>query len=181
MTNEESWNELCWYLIRTHPKQEDRTEQNLRACNVETLMPRFKERRYNKFTNEPVQVVKPLFPSYVFARFKLIDLYHKVKYMRGVRDMVSFDGYPTIVDDSVIALIRSRMGGKGMVNLSEQFAVGDEVVIKAGPLKNFTGVFEHEMKDADRVMILLQAVNYQAHIVVDKNLVQKASQAVNAQ
>jgi hypothetical protein len=46
------------------------------------------------------------------------------------------------------------------------------VVISAGPLRNLTGVFEREVKGADRVTILLTTIGY--HLEVDKNLVKRA-------
>ena len=54
---------------------------------------------------------------------------------------------------------------------------GDEVIIKEGRFKDFCGVFVHELQDTDRVRILLNTVNFQAHVVVDRDLVQKYSTA----
>jgi len=42
-------------------------------------------------------------------------------------------------------------------------------------LNNLTGIFECEMNDSDRVMILLQTINYQGHIIVEKNSIRKAA------
>jgi transcription antitermination factor NusG len=61
------------------------------------------------------------------------------------------------------------------VDISEDISLGDEVVVKDGPLKDFAGIFVQEMKDADRVRILLQTVSYQAHIEIDRALVRKAN------
>jgi transcription antitermination factor NusG len=58
----------------------------------------------------------------------------------------------------------------------EPLQAGDEVVINDGRFQNFYGVFEREMSDSDRVSILLNTVNFQAHIVVDRSLVKKVSQ-----
>jgi len=38
-------NSLRWYVIYTHPKQEERVDKNLRAWQVETFFPKIKERR----------------------------------------------------------------------------------------------------------------------------------------
>jgi transcriptional antiterminator RfaH len=75
--------ELCWYLVRTHPRQEDRAEINLKSFGIETLAPRFKERRHNFYTGDVTHHSKPLFPGYIFAKFRLNDLCHKVRYTRG--------------------------------------------------------------------------------------------------
>jgi hypothetical protein len=51
------------------------------------------------------------------------------------------------------------------------------VVIKDGPLKSFAGIFEREMKGAERVRILIQTVSYQAHVEIERNMVKKVGAA----
>ena len=164
----------CWYLIHTHPKQEDRAESNLRVLGAQVFNPKFRERRRNQYTNAPSYVTKSLFPRYIFAQFSLNDLYHKVRFTRGVYNVVSFGDGPTPIDEEIIALTRSHVRECCFVNLREDIRVGDEVVVQDGPLKDFAGIFVQEMKDADRVRILLQTVSYQAHIEIDRALVKKA-------
>jgi transcription elongation factor/antiterminator RfaH len=163
-----------WYVIHTHPKQEDRASDNLRTLGVPTFNPKIRERRYNQFVSAPTYVVKSLFPRYVFAKFKIGDLYHKIRFTRGVYSVISFGGSPTPIDKEIIILIQSNMKDN-FVRIDEEIRPGDKVVIKDGPLKNFAGIFEREMKDTDRVRLLLEAVSYQAHIEIERDLVKKAN------
>ena len=57
---------------------------------------------------------------------------------------------------------------------TNRLARGDEVRIKDGSLKGINGIFDRTMKDKNRVMILLTAINYQASVVVERDLVQLA-------
>jgi transcriptional antiterminator RfaH len=168
-------NSLFWYAIHTNPKQEDRAGSNLRAWGIETFVPKFKTYHLNPFTQEPVCLVKHLFPRYIFAKFVLSGLVHKVTYTRGVHSIVTFGNQPSRIDEAIIALIRSRTDAAGYVKLGEEFRPGDEVTIKDGPLKGLTGIFKQELKEHDRVMILLNAVSYQAQVVVNKYLIGKPS------
>jgi transcription antitermination factor NusG len=86
---------------------------------------------------------------------------------------VSFGGKPTPVDDAIITFVRSRVRPDGFVVIGEQFDTGDQVLVKDGLLKSFIGVFEREMKGSDRVMILLTAIGYQAHVLIDRDLLKK--------
>jgi len=88
---------------------------------------------------------------------------------------VCFNNEPIPVDDEIIDLVRSRIGGDGFMKEFEELRAGDEVVINDGRFQDFYGVFEREMPDSDRVRILLNTVNFQAHIVVDRALVNKVS------
>ena|SRR2546423_1808407 len=163
----------CWYVIHTHPKQEDRADYNLRAWNIETFSPKFRECRRNPFTGEPSYAIKPLFPGYIFARFEVGSLYHKIRYTRGIHSVVSFDTYPIPVDQEIIDLIQQRVSKDSFVKLAGELVPGDQVVIKEGPLKDFTGVFLQELKESQRVVILLNTVSYQARALVDKEILKK--------
>jgi len=165
----------CWYVIHTHPKQEDRAANNLKAWGIEIFSPKIRVQKRHPFTEELMYTSKPLFPRYIFACFKFNELYYKMRFTRGVHSLVSFDGGPTPIDEQIIEIIRSRTGSNGFVKIGEDFKTGDEVVIKSGPFQNLSGVFEREMKDSDRVRILLKAVSFQSHIVVDREMVRKVA------
>jgi transcriptional antiterminator RfaH len=167
-------NKALWYVLHTHPKQEDRASSNLRVLGMPIFSPKIRERRYNQFTNIPAYVAKPLFPRYIFAQFKISDLYHKVRFTRGVYSIVGFGEGPTSIDEEIIALIQSNVKEDGFVRIDEEVKPGDKVVVKDGPLKNFAGVFEREMKDTDRIRILLETVSYQAHVEIERDRVKKA-------
>jgi transcription antitermination factor NusG len=60
------------------------------------------------------------------------------------------------------------------VKIADEIKLGDEVVIKEGPLKDLTGIFEGRMKDSERVMVLLDVVSYQARVQLNTNALKKA-------
>jgi transcriptional antiterminator RfaH len=165
--------ELHWYVIHTKPKQEARAESNLRAWNVEAFAPKIKEPRFKSYTGEKTCVVKPLFPGYIFARFDADRMLHKIHFTRGVHCVVHFGEKPTPVDDEVIRMIQSQIAEDGFIRLGEDFKHGDKVVIKDGPFSGLNGIFERRVKDSDRVRVLLTAVKYQSHILVDEALIKK--------
>ena len=166
---------LSWYVVHTHRKQEDRTNNNLQGLGVETLAPKLRANKYNEFTGQPSHVVKSLFPNYIFARFRFNDLYYRIRYARGVQSLICFNNRPTPVDDEIIALVRSRIGSDGFVKMNDDLNVGDEVVITDGRFQSLCGIFERELSDTDRVSILLNTVGFQGHVVVDRNLVSRVA------
>ncbi|HKX31660.1 MAG TPA: transcription termination/antitermination NusG family protein [Blastocatellia bacterium] len=166
-----------WYAVHTHLKQEDRASNNLSTLGIETLTPRIKKCRRNVYTGEVTHVGRPFFPNYVFVRFDIHQHFHKVRLTRGVHSVVSYGTTPAQVDRWIIAAIQSRIGEDGYVMIGENLKPGDEVVIEGGPMKDLQGVFERETSDADRVMILLQAITYQAHLVVDRESLRKIGQS----
>jgi transcriptional antiterminator RfaH len=160
-----------WYAIHTHPKQENRAESNLKAWNVEVFLPRIRDCRFNEFTYEPSYFIKPLFPGYLFARFDLNNLFHKVRFTRGVHSIVCVGDAPASVDDSVIEIVASQIDEAGFVKIGAGLEPGAKVLIQAGPFKGLTGIFERETSEIDRIKILLDCVSFQARVEVDRQYV----------
>ena len=125
-----------WYVIHTKPKQEDRAISNLAAWQVESFTPKLAEVRLNFYTGNPQHIIRPLFPCYIFARFIASSLIAKVRFTRGVRNVVSFGDQPTPVENDLIDLIRLRTDRDGYVRIREILSPGDPVRVENGPLKN---------------------------------------------
>lgn len=176
--------ELRWYVIQTHPKQEDRVGKNLATCNVQFFSPKIRKPRYNQFTGKPIYVSGPLFPCYIFARFQIAPMYHSVRFTRGVRSVIAFEEYPAPVEDSAIEFIQSRIGDDGYVIIGdalgnrERFKPGSEVIVLDGPFKNLSGIFEREMPGGERVRILLQALSYQVHAELKASAIRSSTSNV---
>lgn len=162
-----------WYVVQTGVRQEERAVNNLNAWQVETFLPKLRQRRFNRSTGIMTQVVAPMFPRYLFARFDASRMLHKVSFTRGVHTVVSFGGRPAAVDDAIIELIQSQIGDDGLVHLYSDLKAGDKVKIRDGSLKDFTGVFNHKFKNTDRVAILLTTISYQGHVVIEREFVEK--------
>ena len=173
MTSTPSHDPLQWFVIHTKPRQEDRAISNLSAWKVECFTPKLREVRFNFYSGKPEHLTKPLFPRYIFARFNAKALLARIRYTRGVHEVVGFGDQPTPITNDIIDLVRSRIGKDGYVRIGETLKPGDTVTITQGSLKDFRGVFEREMKDADRVMILLCTISYQAHLVLPKVMIKR--------
>ena len=171
--NDSNATSAFWYAIHTHPKEEDRATSNLRAWNVETFNPKIRERRLNPFTGAASYEKKPLFPRYIFARFDAATLLSKICFTRGVKRVVGFGNGPVPIEDEIIEFIIEQTGEDGFVELGEELKRGDRVTVKTGLLGELSGIFEREIKGTDRVRILLNAINYQASIVIPKEHVRK--------
>jgi transcriptional antiterminator RfaH len=172
----ESSEDLCrWYVVHTNPKQEERASNNLRAWGVETLHARLRKRRFNQFTGAASHVTQPLFPRYIFAKFNACKQLSNIWFTRGVHNVVSFGGSPAPVDDDIIELLQAQVDQNGVVKMREELKCGDKVVIKGGPLRNLMGIFERELKESERVLVLLTAISYQGHLVVSRDLLERVS------
>ena len=158
-----------WYAVNTKPHQEHQAEQNLERIGVEAFSPLLERR---KVVRRKIQtVVGPLFPGYIFARFDAAAGSRGVRFARGVRKIVSFGPAPEPVDGEIIEAIRQRLSGAYLVVPRPVFQAGQTVHIQEGPLKDLHAVFEREMSDHQRVVLLLRTLASQWRVVVPIELV----------
>lgn len=162
-----------WYCIYTKFHHEDDVSRQLiNLHDIEILNPKLKARKFIRGSLS--DTVEKLFPCYIFSKFNLKRHYHIIRYTRGVRRIIG-DGSknPYVVDESIIACIKSRIKD-GFIHMDPPtLNPGDRVIIQAGLLKGFMGIFQKELKAQDRVMILLNTIAYQASIEIEKGLLAK--------
>jgi transcriptional antiterminator RfaH len=165
-------NEINWYAVQTRPNVEEVAQRSLNSMDVEVLLP--KARRPRQGANSARFEIKPLFPSYLFARFAPAHSLHKIRYSRGVCRVLGAGSTPLPVEDHIIADICARMVGDGLVQLEPRsWQPGEAVDIEHGPLQGWSGVFERELSDQHRIVILLNTLQ-QARVVVGRECLRDA-------
>jgi transcriptional antiterminator RfaH len=101
----------------------------------------------------------PFFPRYLFVQANLqqVSMSH-INATSGVSRLVMFDNIPQPIPAIVIEALRQRMaqfnaqGG----HPNHGFHPGDNVRLKAGPLRGLEAVFVGPMKPSERVQILVE-------------------------
>ena len=146
----------AWFAVHTKPRQETLAEWGLRREGIETLFPKLRRRKTIRRVRK--WVVGPLFPGYILARFDPVVAGRLVRYTKGVTNIVSFGGRPAVVDEAIIAAIREHAETDVVTVRPSPLQAGDIVEIQVGPLRGLQGVFEREMSDRDRVIILLDTL-----------------------
>jgi len=161
-----------WYVVNTKPRNEDRAARNLVNGGIEVLAPKLKLRKFKE--GKFVHVVEPMFPGYIFVRFHPLDEFRMVKYARGVKTIVHFGGRIIPLQDEIIEFIRTKLEN-GVASVEKpKISKGEKVLIKDGPFKGFSGIFESELDGKERVAILLEGVNYCAKMEIDRDLIDTA-------
>jgi transcriptional antiterminator RfaH len=145
-----------WYLVITKSSKERWVHDQLAAILPEVFLP-MREARIPRW-GRMEWTITPLFPGYLFARFDLEQRYFDVKYTPGGQGIVSAGHDPLAVPVEVIDQIRRR-GMNGVVKLEEAaFGRGERLRVIEGPFRGFEAVFERYLSGAERVAILLSAI-----------------------
>ena len=160
-----------WFCVRAQTKREHIAAVHLREIEgVEVFCPRL---RYRKATRRgKIWWVEPLFPGYLLARFKLLEMERAVTFCQGVRGLVRFGTIvPAVAESFVESLrqeIRNRSGDNDeLFSVSPVIEIGDEVEIAHGPLQGMRGTVVSVAPAAERVKILLEFLGQPHAVNVD--------------
>jgi len=156
---------MDWYLVHTKTHSEKTAEMNLQQLGVEVFCPLLQQEKIIRRKRQ--HVVAPLFPGYLFAKFDPNHQYRAVHYATGISKVVMFGATPAKVEEELIEALKAKMlNGIMRVAMQSAFKPGQKVRIQDGPFRGLEAVFECEMSDHQRVALLLQAVGYQARVVL---------------
>jgi transcriptional antiterminator RfaH len=162
-----------WYCVRTRPHKESSVESVLRTrLGLETYYPKWKCKRPVAGTLR--WIIRPLFPSYLFAKFDWALDQRRVAYAQDAVQIVSFGGKPVGVGGEFIEQMKSYAVERDQADLFEatrKLQPGDEVVVEAGPFKKLRGLFEKELPDGERVAILLEMLQLQAKVTLPRDYI----------
>jgi transcriptional antiterminator RfaH len=150
---------------------------NIERLGLEVFLPKIKMTK--TVWGVAQLVIKPLFSGYLFARFAPASYLHLIQYARGVRRVVGNGARPLPVDDEIILAVRSGMDEDGYLHMTPRpLRRGDRVMVQDGPLQGLIGTLDQEMDDRQRVIILLEAIEYQARILIEKRYLRVQAEAV---
>jgi len=168
-----SFDGFHWFVIQTKPGGEHRVETHLLNQKIETFLPLIEAHQYRN--GKMVQIIKPFFPNYLFARLDLKFHYYKVKWTRGVSKILGSGDGPALISEKVIQMIKERIGKDNLVKLEEELKEGDAVQVTSGPFKEFNGIFQKKISGNGRVRILLNMIGVDVPIQLSRWQIKKAA------
>jgi transcriptional antiterminator RfaH len=145
---------LAWYCLRSHPKHEHIAAAHLRLLeNVTAFCPRIRFKRATR--RGLVWVTEAMFPGYLFARFELAEMHHKIRYAHGISGIVRFaDRYPTI-EEEALARLRGDTGATEVKELNYGLSEGDQVQIVGGAFVGLEAIVTRVLSAKERVKVLM--------------------------
>lgn len=155
---------MNWLAVNTKPWQEGHVESQLRQFGVETFFPRI--RKTKVIRRKRVLKTDPLFPGYLFVRCNMQDNVRAVSYTRGVRRIVTFGTSPATVSEEFIEGLQCRLENDILEWNQQKFSPGQHVRIHEGALYGLEAVFQRELSDSQRAVLLVRALAYQARVVI---------------
>ena len=86
--------------------------------------------------------------------------------------MVSFNGIPAIVDQSIIAFLIDQAGADGVISARCNVIIGQQVAINGGPFDGLVGIIQEPPNAKGRVKILLELLSRPIKVDVPVQFIQ---------
>jgi transcriptional antiterminator RfaH len=164
---------MKWFAIHVKRFREALAAASVSAYGIDVFLPLVKVDSSERVVIKVES--KPLFPSYLFAKFAPESSLGLVEQTRGVLHVIKSGGIPISIDDQVLLEIQSRVESDGLIRLEKRsLKPGDVVSIEEGVFAGMMGRVENERDDGRRVAILLETL-WQARVVIKRQFVELAT------
>jgi transcription antitermination factor NusG len=161
-TNVEPESERMWCAVYTLPNHERSLVKHLEIRQIESFLPTWASTRtWNN--RQHVQIVKPLFPSYLFVRIWPVER-SRVLQAPGALRIIGNCQRHLSVSDSEIEFLRSDFY-RQRIEPYKDLIVGKRVCIKSGPMQGVRGTLVQKRNSA-KFVVTIEMINQNAAIEV---------------
>jgi transcriptional antiterminator RfaH len=153
-----------WIAINTHPHREQVAVENLARQNFEVYCPR--ELKRVRHARSVRDVLRPLFPGYLFARVSLeLSGWRPIQSTYGVRTLIRFGDQVACLENGFIEQLRAREIDGVIARPATPYRVGQEVRLNGGPFDGLVATII-EMDAKDRLVLLATLLNQSIRLQV---------------
>ncbi len=148
-----------WFACYTSGRHEKRVSERLDSAGFESYLPVISVER--QWSDRVKRVETPVFPSYVFSRFRAVDV-AEVWRIQGVVSVVGDSAGPHPIRDEEIEQVRRVLefaAERGLPTQTEcQVRCGIEVTVTDGPLRGVKGIVL-QLRGKTHVLVRLHSIN----------------------
>lgn len=162
--------ERSWFVCQTNVREERRAKYFLEEKGFEVYLPVMEAQKVVGSRGNIVR--KPLFPNYLFVRFREDTDSAIIRWTRGICRILPESIRPVSVENDVVECIMVLADKDGVIR-RQSLNREDKVRILSGPFSEIMGIFEEWSSGHGRARILLKFVNYQASMVIHHTLLEK--------
>lgn len=156
----------CWHVLHVRPRCEKKTAAYCANMCLQSYLPLRLERK--KYQRRRVEVWKPLFPGYIFARFRpeqriFVLQSGQIARILEVKDQIKFI--------NEIEQIRKALGANPALQACPAITTGMTVRITAGPFQGLEGIVI-KAKGCARVILNVDMIGRGAAIETDEDVLE---------
>ena len=154
-----------WIVVNTHPHKEAIAAANLQNQGFGTYCPVVRRRvRHARVSRD---VVRPLFPGYVFVETGASGgLWRPVLSTLGVRALLRTGDEPSRLDPSFVSALRAQEVNGVVVATTQTFKQGQKVKVNEGPFDGTIATII-ALDEKQRLVVLMDILNRPVRVQID--------------
>jgi transcriptional antiterminator RfaH len=159
-------NQYGWYVIYSKMRREEYAHRALGQKALEVFYPRLQitTRRRRQ------QAIVPLFPRYLFVKCETSGQFYDAQWCPGVERVVSFNGVPARLDESVVTFLKQRANSDGILSTHQHLCIGQKVLVEDGPFVGLTALVQSPPNARGRTHVLLRLLNRDVSVVLPTSM-----------
>ena len=148
---------VYWAVVNSQPHREPIALQNLERQQFQAYCPMIRrQRRRGRLARE---VIRPLFPSYLFVRLNPErDCWRPLLSTYGVRTLVRCGERPSLLDDGFIQSLKQREVDGVIMRPASTYHIGQQVRLAGGAVDGLVATII-EMDEKDRMTVLMDLLS----------------------
>ena len=145
-----------WFALYTKSRVEKKINEELTKKGIINYLPL--EKKLKQWSDRKKWVEEPFIRSYIFVQIKENELQLALN-TPGVVNVIRFEGKPAPVQEKQINIIKTILGSKEDIELSNEcFEPGEKVRIEEGLLKGLVGELVYHLNKY-KVLIRIETIN----------------------
>lgn len=163
-----------WLCLFTQPTRESLAAGSLDNAGFEVFLPVYKKSIVH--ARRRSEVLRPLFPRYIFARAASADCNLAAAYrLTGVSSFAGPNLAQSWVSDDIIDTFRRRQDATGVIHMDfSHVKPGQKVLVATGPFAGFEAAFS-EPNDQKRSWILIHLLGKANKVLVSNRQIEIAA------
>ena len=153
-----------WVVVNTHPHREALALEHLNRQGFDTYCPLVRKQR--RQGSRPIELLRPLFPSYVFVRREPSrNQLRPILSTFGVRKLIKFGDRLGTISGAFIEGLKAREN-EGVIPIDAvNYAIGQKVRIANGPFDGLIATIV-SIEERNRIVVLMDLMSRQVQVRV---------------
>ena len=154
-----------WAVVNTQPHRQLIACENLKRQEFLAYCPMV--RRQVTHARRSREVLRPLFPGYLFVRIDLnTQIWRPILSTIGVRSLVRFGEQLAFIDNDFIEGLKSREIDSAVARPADPYRIGQRLRITHGAFEGLIATIV-EMDERDRVTVLMDLLSRPVRVKLD--------------
>jgi transcriptional antiterminator RfaH len=161
-----------WMVLATHQHRESVAMCNLRRQSYAVYCPMILAQI--RHARRSCEALRPLFPGYIFVTLQnAAQSWRPIAGTFGVRSILRNGETPAFLPPGLVESLQAREMDGAVREPKTPFAPGQTVAITGGPFDGLIGKVLN-LRDSDRILVLLDLLNQQTKVQVDAKMLRSA-------